>query len=66
MSPTCRDRQLWHFPSLGANDPKSGLSNLSTNVSAAVTQSWRNNVVLEAGAGRRVADVLIFLIDNNK
>ena len=36
---------------LGANDPKSGLSNLSTDMSAAVTQSRRDNVVLEAGAG---------------
>ena len=29
-------------------------------------QSRRDNVMLEAGAGRRVADVLIFLINNNK
>ena len=42
--------QLSSHP-LGANDPKSGLSNLSTDVSAAVTQSWHDNVMLEAGAG---------------
>ena len=31
-----------------------------------LSQSRRDYVVLKAGAGRRVADVLIFLIDNNK
>ena len=29
-------------------------------------QNYPDYVVLEAGAGRRVTDVLIFLIDNNK